>query len=95
MRDALPQVLLSYPRAAAAVDLTEEAFRTLVLRGRGPATVALGRRVMFRPCDLTAWVDSLVVPARPASTVAANPARRRRGRPTKAEQVARRAGGEG
>jgi hypothetical protein len=50
-------LLLSYPRAAQALDLTEQALRDLVWKQRGPVVTKIGRRRMFALTDLQDFVD--------------------------------------
>lgn len=60
-----------------------------------PPAVRLGRAVRFRGSDIQAWLDGLRTTG-PTSPVAASESPRvssRRGRPTKAAQIARRAAG--
>lgn len=58
-----------------------------------PAIVGIGRRILFRQEDVDAWLQGHVVS--PASSLQlAEPIKRRRGRPTKAEQMARRQGNQ-
>jgi hypothetical protein len=49
-------LLLSYPRAAQALDLTEKALRDLVWKNRGPVVTKIGRRRMFALSDLEEFV---------------------------------------
>lgn len=51
-----------------------------------PPILRLGRLPRFSLADVQAWIES----KRTAPTSAPSPARRRPGRPTKAEQIARR-----
>lgn len=76
----------SYPDAAALLGLTPGALRDLVYKGRGPAVVRIGRRTLFSAVDLANWLEAHRIPAPPPPDVAAS---RRRGRPTKASQLAR------
>jgi len=95
-------LLLDYDRAADALSMTVQALRDLVYKGMGPARTFVGNKPYFAPEDLLAWRASLRrdppkvpqtvssvatrtdVPTAPMPTL-----RRRRGRPTKAEQLAR------
>jgi predicted DNA-binding transcriptional regulator AlpA len=83
----VPELLLDLPRAAAALSLSEHALRCLIARGRGPAIIRIGRRVMFSPADLQAFVEAHRVLPPPPPVFEMSP--RRRGRPTKAEQILR------
>jgi len=49
-----------------------------------PTHIVIGRMALYRPEDLTAWAERLASSGHPARVS------RRRGRPTKAEQIARR-----
>ena len=93
MRGPQPDVqelLLDLPRAAKALGLTAPALRCLLARGRGPAVVRIGRRIMFSPTDLAAFVAAnRVLSPPPAPVVSEVAPRRRRGRPTKVEQMLR------
>ncbi len=70
-------LLLSYPRAAQALDLTEQALRDLVWKNKGPVVTAIGRRRMFALTDLQDFIDSHRRPPTPPATVGAKPKRRR------------------
>lgn len=86
-------LLLDYDAAAAMLSLSRPALRDLVYRNRGPRIVKLGRRTLFAVRDLEAFVDAHRQPERPviSSPVVAPPGKRRRGRPTIVEQMAREA----
>lgn len=84
---ALPPLLLDYDNAARLLGMTRAALRDLVYRRRGPATVKLGRRTLFAYRDLEAWVDAHRMPAPPPAQ--AELPKRRRGRPSIAEKIAR------
>ncbi|WP_374650263.1 helix-turn-helix transcriptional regulator [Dongia sp.] len=92
-----PLLLLDYPSAAAALSMTRQALSDLVYKNRGPAIVKIGSRTFFTPDDLKAWISRQRMPANdhrpvmsaPAPQAAMQPAKRKRGRPTKAEQLAR------
>lgn len=86
-------LLLDYDAAAAMLSLSRPALRDLVYRNRGPRTVRLGRRTMFAVKDLEAFVEAHRQPERPVSIspVVAPRGKRRRGRPTVLEQMARQA----
>ena len=47
--------------AAAFVDLSAAYLRLLRARGEGPPYYRLGRRVVYKRGDLTAWVESFRV----------------------------------
>ena len=55
-----------------------------------PACTKLGRLLRFRVADVEAWLASKTSASGQQPALAAAPAARRRGRPTKAEQVAAR-----
>ncbi|RQR44819.1 DNA-binding protein [Burkholderia sp. Bp9140] len=55
-----------------------------------PPCIKLGRLLRFKPADVDAWLASKAPPPGQPPAFAAAPAARRRGRPTKAEQVAAR-----
>ncbi|WP_374311765.1 helix-turn-helix transcriptional regulator [Dongia sp.] len=91
-------LLLDYPSAAAALSMSRQALADLVYKNRGPAIVKLGSRTFFTPDDLKAWISQHRLAANdprpvklPAAVVEAAlaPGKRKRGRPTKAEQLAR------
>ncbi len=95
--------LLSYDAAAAYLDITPVALRNKVYRGEGPVPTVIKRRTFFALCDLREYVQRHRRPSaatvRPvlAETSLAElmvPQKRRRGRPTIAETMAR-SGGEG
>jgi len=54
-----------------------------------PPVIKLGRLLRFRPADVEAWIESRLRPTVPIFSEA-TPVTRRPGRPTKAEQIARR-----
>jgi len=87
--------LLGYDDAAAYLGMTTQALRDRCHRKDGPAKVVDGRFVRFRVVDLQKWADERVV-AMPQQSMniweASSPSpgeKRRRGRPTKMEQIAR------
>ena len=84
---ALTPLLLDYDNAARLLGMTRAALRDLVYRHRGPATVKLGRRTLFAYRDLEACVDAHRMPAPPPS--AADLPKRKRGRPSIADKIAR------
>ena len=79
-------------------DVTGLAVQTIYNRhsngGSLPACLNLGGRLRFRQCDVDAWLDAHYEKHQPESVVTGDSETlpRRPGRPTKAEQVARRAG---
>jgi predicted DNA-binding transcriptional regulator AlpA len=50
--------LLSEREAAARVGLSPRTLEGYRTDGNGPAFVRLGRRVLYRPADLDAWITS-------------------------------------
>lgn len=82
-------LILDYEAAANALSLSRAALRDLVYKGRGPVVTKIGRRTFFAVKDLEAFVDqhrecaSVLVAKEPVST------KRKRGRPTLAEKMAR------
>ena len=48
--------LLTAREAAVALRLSERTLERLRVTGDGPAYSKLGRRVLYRECDLDAWV---------------------------------------
>lgn len=92
------KLLLDYESAAEALSLTRSALRDLVYKGTGPATIKLGRRTMFALADLEAFIEANRVvsgaftrPVQPKQDNVEVAPKRRRGRPTKIEQLAREA----
>jgi hypothetical protein len=81
-------LLLDYEQAAAA--LSRAALRDLVYKGRGPTVTRIGRRTLFAVSDLEDFVERHRQVPRPAPP---NEESRppRRGRPSIAELMARRA----
>lgn len=59
-----------------------------------PPAVHIGRLVRYKPADVEAWLDrqsgTQAAPALKSAAPSAQEPPRRRGRPTKAEQIARR-----
>ena len=55
-----------------------------------PPVIKLGRLLRFRPSDVEAWLLRKSQPSEPAKGPACTSVKRRRGRPTKAEQIAHR-----
>jgi hypothetical protein len=88
-RTRAPILLLDYEAAASALSLSRAALRDLVYKGRGPAVTKIGRRTFFAVKDLEAVIDRHRECAPRLEAPAPAPAKRRRGRPTIAEQMAR------
>lgn len=84
---ALTPLLLDYDNAARLLGMSRAALRDLVYRRRGPAVVRIGRRTLFAYRDLEAWVDAQRLPAAPPP--AADLPKRKRGRPSIADKLAR------
>lgn len=80
-------LLLDYENAAAVLGLSRPALRDLIYKRRGPATVNIGRRTRFAYKDLEAWVDQHRKPT--ASLPVVEMPKRKRGRPSIADQIAR------
>lgn len=92
---SLAPAVLTYVEAAHYVGLpTVGALRTIVCRKRGPPSISYGLRDRrFRVVDLDMWLaeKSRSARAREEALGVRQPAeKRRRGRPTKAETIARR-----
>jgi predicted DNA-binding transcriptional regulator AlpA len=53
-----PQVELAWdtPRAAKALSLSETWLEQMRLKGNGPPFVKIGRRVLYRPEDVSDWL---------------------------------------
>jgi len=82
-------LLLDYDGAARALSMSRAALRDLVYKGRGPRVTKIGRRTFFAVKDLEAFIDRHREPATMKTQEPANVAKRKRGRPTIAEQMAR------
>lgn len=89
-RDAVEQ-LLTPKTLAETLGLAEQTiYNRHSAGGDLPPSIKLGRLLRFRQADVAAWLAKQASPthARPVPTP--SPVARRRGRPTKAEQVAAR-----
>jgi predicted DNA-binding transcriptional regulator AlpA len=89
------QAVLSYVQAARYLGLPSVgALRTMVWRGRAPKTISFGRGdKRFRRVDIDAWIaERAAIADAEAACHRAPPPPPRRGRPTKAEAIARRRG---
>ena len=53
----VPQLLLNYEQAAAALALSRAALRDLVYKGPGPVATRIGRRTLFAVSDLEDFVE--------------------------------------
>lgn len=80
-------ILLDYENAAAVLGLSRPALRDLVYKCRGPATVNIGRRIMFAYKDLEVWVDQHRKPTPPIPII--KMPKRKRVRPSIADKIAR------
>jgi excisionase family DNA binding protein len=87
----VPQLLLNYEQAAEALALSRAALRDLVYKGRGPVAIRIGRRTLFAVSDLEAFIEQHREVPHPATVGRDEPPRRRRGRPSIAEVMAKRA----
>jgi predicted DNA-binding transcriptional regulator AlpA len=87
----MEQLLLSPKALAATLGLAEQTiYNRHSTGGDLPPCIKLGRLLRFRPSDVEAWLASQLPSPGPQPVVTSAPAVRRRGRPTKAEQVAAR-----
>jgi hypothetical protein len=95
-----PPLTVRIPEAVELSGIPEHVFQKSFMRPdrrpRGipapPPHVRVGRAIFILTAELPAWVASLGGGSPPSNTVPEAP--RRRGRPTKVEQVARRQRGE-
>jgi hypothetical protein len=55
------QTLLNQREAAAALRLSERTLERYRTTGEGPPFVRTGKRIMYRPEDLSTWVSDHVV----------------------------------
>ncbi len=85
-------LLLDYEQAAAVLSLSRAALRDLVYKGKGPTIVKLGRRTLFAVSDLQSFVEQHREAPRDVTARANEYIRRsKRGRPSLAELMAKRA----
>jgi predicted DNA-binding transcriptional regulator AlpA len=92
MSTVVPQLLLDYEQAAKALSLSRAALRDLVYKNRGPVVTRIGRRTLFAVSDLQAFVERhREIPRSLQADSNLPPRRPKRGRPTIAETVAKRA----
>ena len=49
--------LLRLPEVAELIGVPENTLRFWRHRGTGPKSARLGRRVVYRECDVLAWID--------------------------------------
>lgn len=94
---AITPALLSYSQAAHYLGLPSAgALRMLVYRGQAPRSFTLGKRDRrFRVADIDAWLQAKAAGSERREAIeqakaAAEAPPRRRGRPTKVEQIERR-----
>lgn len=52
--------LLSRAEAAALLNLSRATLDAWAVRGGGPPMIRAGRRVLYRPSDIRAWLDARV-----------------------------------
>jgi hypothetical protein len=82
-------LLLDYDGAARALSMSRPALRDLVYKGRGPRVTKIGRRTFFAVKDLEAFIDRHRESAITEIQESIIAPKRKRGRPTIAEQMAR------
>ena len=63
-----PDPLLTLEQVAEITQIPIGTVRKWPSQGGGPVCLKLGGRVRVRESDLTAWIDSCVLPAEPRST---------------------------
>jgi hypothetical protein len=61
MEKSTMQTLLNQREAAAALRLSERTLERYRVTGEGPPFVRTGKRIAYRPEDLSAWVSAHVV----------------------------------
>lgn len=81
-------LLLDYDGAARSLSMSRAALRDLVYKGRGPRVTKIGRRTFFAVKDLEAFIDQHREGALSQSKQPAIVQKRKRGRPTIAQQIA-------
>jgi len=91
MSVVVPQLLLDYEQAAKALSLSRAALRDLVYKSRGPVVTRIGRRTLFAVSDLQAFIEQHREVPRPMILDRDDRPRRKRGRPSIAELMARQA----
>ncbi len=57
----LPGGRVNTKGAADYIGCSESLLNTFRVKGKGPRFLRLGSRVMYRLCDLDAWIDSRAV----------------------------------
>ena len=82
-------LLLDYDGAARTLSMSRPALRDLVYKGRGPRVTKIGRRTFFAVKDLEVFIDRHREPAAMKTQEPETIQKRKRGRPTIAEQMAR------
>lgn len=83
--------LLTPKALAAALGLAEQTIYNRHSNGGDlPTCIKLGRLLRFRPADVEAWLAKQLSPTEKPAVLERAHVPRRRGRPTKAEQVAAR-----
>lgn len=61
MIEASERLLWTYAETAERLSMSEQALRDVVFKGHGPNFIRVGRRVFFRPNDISQWIDALAV----------------------------------
>jgi len=56
-KDTVMDKLLRLPEVAELIGVPENTLRFWRHRGTGPKSARLGRRVVYRECDVLAWID--------------------------------------
>ena len=88
----VPQLLLNYEQAAAALALSRAALRDLVYKGRGPVVTRIGRRTLFAVSDLEEFIaQHREAPRSAPANEDCHPQRSKLGRPSIADLMAKRA----
>lgn len=84
--------LLSVAQLATYLGLAEQTIYNRHHQGRDlPPTIKLGNRLLFDPADVREWIEGKKKkPCSETISKYVQPVRRRLGRPTKAESIARR-----
>lgn len=81
-------LLLDYDGAAKSLSMSRAALRDLVYKGRGPRVTKIGKRTFFAIKDLEAFIDQYREGAPSQAMQPAIVQKRKRGRPTIAQQIA-------
>ena len=59
--------LMTFDETAAVLRISEESLRTMVKHRRAPRSIRVGKRRMFAPADVQAWLDSHATEPRSAA----------------------------